>query len=354
MEHRLSAMKDPNSLRAIADTAMLDDMLSVPTPALVEAMRRIEGDFIFLGAAGKMGPTMCRLARRASDAAGISRAITAVSRFSSPDTRADLESHGVATIACDLLDDRALRNLPDAANVVFMAGMKFGATGKAALTWAMNTYLPARVAERYAKSRIAAFSTGNVYGLVPADSGGSREEDTLRPVGEYAMSAVGRERMFEYMSSVHDTPMTIIRLNYACELRYGVLVDIARWVWEGKEIDRAMGYFNVIWQRDANAFTLQSLERASTPPLVLNVTGPEVLSVETAARRFGELMGKEPVLVGQPGAESLLNNASRTFEMFGQPTVSAERLMVWIADWVMRGGDNLNKLTHFEVVNGQF
>jgi nucleoside-diphosphate-sugar epimerase len=235
-----------------------------------------------------------------------------------------------------------------------MTGMKFGASGNAALTWAMNTYLPARVADRYKDSRIAAFSTGNVYGLVQTASGGSHEDDALRPVGEYAMSAVGRERMLEYMSGLHNIPMSIIRLNYACELRYGVLVDLARWVWEGKPISRAMGHFNVIWQRDANAFTLQSLEHATTPPFVLNVTGPEVISVEAAALRFGDLMGKAPVLTGEAGDECLLNDASRSFELFGTPTVSAERLMTWIAEWVMRGGDSLNKLTHFEVVNGQF
>ena len=347
-------MQDPTSITGIADTNALDDHLSQPTPALVDSMRRIEGDIVFLGAAGKMGPTMCRLARRATDEAGVSRRIMAVSRFSEPGARADLETHGIETIACDLLDDAAVRALPDAQNIVYMAGMKFGTSGNAAMTWAMNTYLPARVAERYRHSRIAAFSTGNVYGMTPVTSGGSREGDPLHPVGEYAMSAMGRERMLEYMSATHDTPMTIIRLNYACELRYGVLVDLARWVWEDKEIDRAMGHFNVIWQRDANAFTLQSLEHAVSPPLVLNVTGPEILSVENVAMQFGTLMGKEPILVGTPGTECLLNNASRCFDKFGKPIVSADIMMRWIADWVARGGENLNRLTHFEVVNGQF
>lgn len=342
------------SMNSIPDTTALDDLLSEPTPGVVETMRRIEGDMIFLGAAGKMGPTMCRLARRATDDAGIDRRIIAVSRFSSPDARTELERQGVETIACDLLDDEALHALPEAPNVVYMTGMKFGATGNAATTWAMNTYLPARVAERYRSSRIVAFSTGNVYGMTPVASGGSLEDDELHPVGEYAMSAVGRERMLTYMSITHDIPMAIIRLNYACELRYGVLVDIARWVWEGKEIDRAMGHFNVIWQRDANAFTLQSLEYLATPPAVLNVTGPEILSIDDVAMRFGELMGRLPRLVGEPGNASLLNNATRCSERFGKPSVPADTLMAWIADWVMRGGENLNKETHFEVVNGQF
>lgn len=347
-------MTDPTSMARIDDVNMLDALLSEPTPALVDCMRRLQGDIIFLGAGGKMGPTMCRLARRATDEAGVSRRIIAVSRFSTPGARDEFEQHGVETNACDLLDDAALRALPDVENVVYMTGMKFGTTGRAAMTWAMNTYLPARVAERYKNSRIAAFSTGNVYGMTPVASGGSREDDVLQPVGEYAMSAVGRERMLEYMSTTHGIPMTIIRLNYACELRYGVLVDIARWVWEGKEIDRSMGFFNVIWQRDANAYTLLSLERAATPPLVLNVTGSEILAIEEVAVRFGEMLGKPARLIGQPGDTSLLNNAHRCFDMFGTPTVPVERLMQWIADWVKRGGESLNKETHFEVVNGQF
>lgn len=343
-----------SSIDTVPDTTVLDDLLSEPTPGVVETMRRVEGDLMVLGAAGKMGPTMCRLARRATDAAGVPRRIIAVSRFSTPGAQAALEAQGIETIACDLLDDEALRALPDAPNVIYMTGMKFGATDNAARTWAMNTYLPARAALRYRESRIAAFSSGNVYGMVAVASGGSREGDTLRPVGEYAMTAVGRERMLEYMSVTHRIPMTIIRLNYACELRYGVLVDIARWVWEGAEIDLAMGHFNVIWQRDANAFTLQSLEYAASPPLVLNVTGPEILSIEDVAKRFGALMGKTPRFRGEPGTECLLNNAAGAFERFGKPTIGVDTMIPWIADWVMRGGENLNKLTHFDVVNGQF
>jgi nucleoside-diphosphate-sugar epimerase len=343
--------ENPNT---IPDVDALDQALSAPTPSLIDSMARLDGDMLVLGAAGKMGPSLCRLARRASDEAGMDRTITAVSRFSSPSLRQQLEQHGVRTIACDLLDDSALRDLPDAENVVYMAGMKFGSTGNEGMTWAMNTYLPARVQTHFPQSRIVAFSTGNVYGMAPCGRGGSVETDTLNPLGEYAMSCVGRERMFEYFSGIYDTPVAVIRLNYACELRYGVLVDIARWVWEGRPIDLTMGHFNVIWQRDANAYALMALEHAASPPLVLNVTGEEILAVDAVARQFAQFMGKTPRFKGQPGPACLLSNARKCFAMYGGPPVTSDQMIAWIADWVMRGRETLDKLTHFEVVNGQF
>jgi hypothetical protein len=332
----------------------LDALLSEPNENLIETLRRLEGDMIFLGAGGKMGPTLARMAKRASDTAGKPRRILAVSRFSSSDQAAQFERHGIETIRCDLLDDAAIARLPDAPNVVFMTGMKFGSTGQESTTWAMNAYLPALVCKKFSKSRIAAFSTGNVYGLTSVSSGGSLETDRLDPVGEYAMSAVGRERMFDYFSRQLAIPMALIRLNYACELRYGVLVDLARKVWAGEPIDLSMGYFNIIWQGDANAMALQVFDHLATPPFVINVTGPELLRVRDVCDEFGRLFNKPVSFVGQEASSALLNNAARAFELFGKPRVSAACLMQWIAHWIQRGGPSLGKPTHFESRDGKF
>src|SRR5262249_50585711 len=267
----------------------LEILLSEPTPAVVETLRRLPGDLILLGVAGKMGPTLARMARRASDTAGVLRRVIGVARFSPGGTEA-LQAHGIGTIRCDLLKEEEVARLPDAPNVIFMTGRKFGSSGDEALTWAMNSYLPAVVCRKYRHSRIVAFSTGNVYGLAPVAGGGSREEDALQPVGEYAMSCLGRERLFEYFSRSQGIPLTQLRLNYVCELRYGVLVDLAQRVWAGDTIDLSMGHFNVIWQGDANAMALRALAHAATPPLVLNITGPELLSVGTVCERLGQLL----------------------------------------------------------------
>ena len=317
-------------------------------------LSRVEGDILILGAAGKMGPTLARMARRAADAARLKRRVIAVSRFGSGGARERLEQWGVQTIAADLLDEAQLAALPDAPNVIYMAGMKFGATGQEPLTWAMNTLLPALVAKRYAQSRIVAFSTGNVYGLSPVSRGGSLEGDLLNPAGEYAMSCVGRERMFEHFSRTLGTKVCIYRLNYACEMRYGVLMDLGRKVWEGKPVDLGMGHFNVIWQGDANATALQCLEHAASPPSVVNVTGLETLSTRSICERFGQLMGKSPVFVGEEAGDALLSNASLSQRLFGRPRVDVERMIQWAADWIERGGESLNKPTHFEVRDGKF
>lgn len=332
----------------------LEDRLSEPSPSAIGAMGRLDGDLILLGAGGKMGPSLARMARRAADAAGVRRRILAVSRFSDGTAEANLRAHGVETLRADLLDADQLKQLPDAANVVFMTGMKFGATGQEALTWAMNAYLPGMVCQKYSRSRIVAFSTGNVYGLTPLANGGSLESDVLRPLGDYAMSCVGRERIFEHFSRRLVIPLVLLRLNYAVELRYGVLVDVARRVWAGEPVDLMMGNVNAIWQGDANAVALQAFALATSPPRVLNIAGPELLSVRRIAEQFGRLFEKPVVFTGTEAAEALLSNAQEAHRLFGYPRVSVGQLVQWIAAWVKAGGAHLGKPTHFEVRDGAF
>jgi nucleoside-diphosphate-sugar epimerase len=255
---------------------------------------------------------------------------------------------------CDLLDPGAVARLPDARNVVFMAGMKFGATGNAALTWAMNTTVPAIVARRFCRSRIAAFSTGNIYGLSPIAGGGSRETDPPQPVGEYAMSCLGRERIFEHGSRSDQTPVAIIRLNYACELRYGVLVDLAQRVWRGEPVDLTMGRFNVLWQGDANAWSLLTLAHAASPPFVINITGPETLTVRAVVEDFARRMGRAPLFRGEESDTALLSDARRAGELFGAPRIGTEQMIEWIAEWTMRDRPTFAKPTHFENREGAF
>jgi nucleoside-diphosphate-sugar epimerase len=341
----------PNS---IVDVEQLEELLSLPTPGVIETMRRIESDLLLLGVAGKTGPSLARMARRASDMAGRSRRVIGVSRFSKPGARELLERDGVETIACDLLDRRQLGRLPDALNVLYLAAMKFGATGQEPLTWAMNAFLPGMVAERFAGSRIVSYSTGNVYAMVPVDSGGSRETDPTRPVGDYAMSCLGRERILTHFSLSQGTRMALVRLNYAHEMRYGVMVDLAQQVLAGEPIDVTMGYFNAIWQGDSNAMTLQAFDHVDSPPWVVNVAGPRTLSVRRVAERFGELFGKPVRFVGQESRDALLSNAGRAYDLFGRPRVSEEQLIERIADWLLRGGPTLGKPTHFQTRDGKF
>jgi len=339
---------------SVANTDQLEDLLSKPTGAVVQAISKIAGDLIVLGAGGKMGPTLTRMAKRALDQAHNTARVYAVSRFSASAAVHRLEAEGIEVIRCDLLDEAALDRLPDAENVIYMAGRKFGATGNEGLTWAMNCYLPGRVCQRYRNSRIAAFSTGNVYDFTPVHRGGSLEGDALCPRGDYAMSCLGRERIFQHFSSAFNIPVALIRLNYACELRYGVLVDIAQKVWAEEPVDVTMGYMNVIWQGDANAMALQTLAHAASPPFPLNVAGPETLSVRQAAESFAERMGKEVRIEGEEASNALLSNGQLGHRLFGCPRVHAAQLIVWIADWVMRGGPSLGKPTHFEVRDGKF
>ena len=341
----------PESIRGVEQ---LEELLSEPTDGAVEALKKVEGDIILLGAGGKMGPSLARMVRRAADAAGTERRVIAVSRYSDASLPQQLNDVGIETIAGDLLDEDFIDSLPDVPNVIFMTGAKFGTSGDASLTWAMNVWLPSVVCRKYRNSRITAFSTGNVYPLVPIDSGGSVETDKLEPVGEYANTAVGRERMFSYFCNRHGNPTSLVRLNYAVELRYGVLVDLAKQVLAGTPIDLSMGYANVIWQADANAMTIQSLADASTPAFVVNVSGPEVFSTKDVCERFAELFGTSVEFTGEAAATALLNNGSAGHQRYGKPRVSLDQLQIWIADWLKRDQPTLGKPTHFEVRDGKF
>jgi dTDP-4-dehydrorhamnose reductase len=342
------------SRQSIHDLEELEDLLSEPTEEVIQALTSLEGDIIVLGVGGKMGPTLARMARRASDLANVKRRVIGVSRFRSGKLEAQLQSWGVETLRCDLLDRKALANLPDAANAIYMAGMKFGSTDQESLTWAMNTYLPGLVCERYSQSRIAAFSTGNVYGLVPVAKGGSRETDTPNPVGEYAMSCLGRERIVEHFSRSSRTKVSLLRLNYATEMRYGVLIDIAVRVYADKPVALSMGYLNAIWQGDASAISLQTLIHATSPPNIINIAGPELLSVREVAEQFGKFFKKSVRFEGHESVDALLSNGQKSYALFGRPRVNAEQIVAWIADWISRGGATLERPTHFEERSGRF
>ncbi|HZT80625.1 MAG TPA: NAD-dependent epimerase/dehydratase family protein [Gemmataceae bacterium] len=344
----------PHVPDAVADVEQLEDLLSEPTERAVEAAAGLDGDLMLLGAGGKMGPTLARMARRAADAAGSRRRVLAVSRFSDRGLEERLRAAGVETLRCDLLDPAQLAALPDVPNVLFMTGMKFGSTGQEARTWAMNCLLPGLVCQKFRGSRIVAFSTGNVYGLSPVARGGSAETDPLDPVGEYAQSCVGRERIFEHFSRSLGMPTALLRLNYAVELRYGVLVDLAQRVQAGEPIDLAMGCFNALWQADANAMALCAFAHAASPPFVVNLAGPEVLSVYRVAAEFGRLFGKAATFRGSEAPDALLSNGQLGHRLFGYPRVGPGQMMLWIADWLRRGGPTLGKPTHFEARDGRF
>ena len=332
----------------------LETLLSEPSDAATSAMSRLCGDLIVLGVGGKMGPTLARMARIASDRAGVRRRVIGVARFSDSRLETRLHGWGIETIRCDLLDPAQLDALPDVPNVVFMTGMKFGSTAQEALTWAMNCWLPGTVCRKFRRSRIVVFSTGNVYRLTPVERGGSVETDELAPVGEYAMSCVGRERIFEHFSRVDGIPMAILRLNYAAEVRYGVLVDIAQRVQVGQPVDLTMGYLNAIWQADANAMALAAFDHLDTPPHVINIAGPETLSVRRLANEFGRRFGRGVQFSGSESADALLSNGQVGYRLLGKPQVTADQMVTWIADWLARGGETLGKPTHFEVRDGKF
>jgi nucleoside-diphosphate-sugar epimerase len=332
----------------------LEEFLSRPSEADIAAIARLDGDLLILGAGGKMGPSLARRALRAAEKAGVRKKIIAVARFSESQLRASLASEGIETIAVDLLQPGALSKLPDIPNVIFMAARKFGTSGSADLTWAMNTFLPGLVAERYRASRIVAFSTGNVYPLRHAMDGGAIESTPVAPESEYAQSALGRERMFEYGARQWGTAVTILRLNYAIDLRYGVLLDIGTAVFERRPIDLRMAFVNVIWQGDANSVCLRSFAHCQAPPLILNLTGPETLSVKFIAEEFGRRFSVQPTFISEEMPTALLSNAAKAHQMFGCPAVTPAQMIDWTAAWISSGGLRLNKPTHFDRRDGKF
>lgn len=340
--------------RVPATVMELEDALTVPSEALVRDLAALDGDVLILGGAGKMGPTLAVLAQRALDAAGGGHGVIAVARFSDRAARERLEASGVRTHAVDLLDPAQLATLPDTPNVIYMVGTKFGTAGREPQTWATNAYLPGRVAERYAGARFVVFSSGNVYPLLPVPLGGATEGTAPAPMGEYAQSCLARERLFEFFARKRGTPVTIYRLNYAIDLRYGVLHDIARAVHAGEAVDLAMGNVNVIWQGDANAFALRALTLADVPPTVLNVTGPETISVRWLAEEFGRRFGIAPVFAAAEAPTALLSNATKAFGHFGYPRVTLARMIDWTAAWIGEGGLSLGKPTHFQGRDGKF
>ena len=335
--------------------AELDELLSRPVPALVEMMKRLDGDIAILGVAGKMGVTMAMQAKRAADEAGVSKKIIGVARFSKPAERDKLEKAGVETLKCDLLDREQVNALPPCPNVIFMAGRKFGTQGDEAQTWAMNALAPAYTAEHFKDSRIVFFSTGCVYPLRTAAEGGCTEETAPAPIGEYSQSCLARERIFEYFQAKYGTKMLIFRLNYAIDLRYGVLHDICRSIWEGRPVDNTVGAFNAIWQGDATACALRALELADSPRRILNVTGPETVDTVSAAREMAKILGREVRFTRERSGDlGYLSDPTRMCALFGPPRVSMPELIRLQAQWIASGGVSIGKPTHFEVNNGKF
>lgn len=336
------------------DETALDDLLSEPGEGVGEALAALGGDILLLGAGGKIGPTMARMARRALDQVGSDAQVLAVSRWSEQASRDELESHGVRTIAADLSDTKAYADLPDAAGLFFLAAMKFGTTGNEHRTWWTNAAVPAFVADRWRGVPSMVYSTGNVYGLSPLSGGGSVESDIVRPDGEYAQSCLGRERVFTAAAEQWGTPTTIFRLNYACELRYGVIADIAAKIAAGDEVDVTMPAVNVAWQGDISSWALRSIELASTPPTILNATGPETTPVRSIAERLAARMDKPLHLVGAEEDTALLSNAGACFERYGYPTLPLGTLVDWVGDWVGQGGRQLGKATKFQQRAGAY
>lgn len=332
----------------------LEERLARPGIELIEMMKRLDGDIMILGIGGKMGPTMGRLAVNAIKEAGVSKKVYGVARFSNAEERAKMESWGIETIVCNLLDPESVKQLPQVKNIIFMAGRKFGTQGSEDQTWAMNVLAPAYIGDHFKESRIVAFSTGCVYPLVPVGSCGCTEEVLPEPVGEYSQSCLGRERIFQNCARKNGTEILLYRLNYAIDLRYGVLHDIAENIMNGKPVDNTVGYFNAIWQGDANSYALRCLEHCANPCAIMNITGPETVSVETAALKLGKLLCKEVHFKGTPGNQCYLNNSAKMCDTFGYPSVAMDTMIRWQAEWILNGGISIGKPTHFEVNNGKF
>ena len=338
----------------ISNEQELDEILTRPSQRLIEFFKTLSGDILVLGVAGKMGPSLAILAKRASAEASVTKRVVGAARFSQSHVREQLTAAGIETVACDLLDEQSVQGLPEVENVIYMVGMKFGTSGQEDATWVVNSYLPGRLTQKFKHSRIVLFSTGNVYPLTPVLDGGLREADATGPIGEYAQSALGRERVFQYFCRAQSTPGVIFRLNYAIALRYGVLLDIAQRVHSQQPIDLAMGHANVIWQGDANAIALRALEHAGNPPLVLNATGPEIVSIRRVAERFAESFGIAPKFEGTEAGTALLSNAGLCHRLFGYPEVTLDHMIAWTAHWVKIGGPTLAKPTHFEERSGRY
>ncbi|MEE3372840.1 MAG: NAD-dependent epimerase/dehydratase family protein [Planctomycetota bacterium] len=332
----------------------LEDHLSEPPEAVINELADLDGDMVILGAGGKMGPALAHMAQRAFAAIGNHRKVIAVSRFSRPGVREQLENWGITTHCCDLLQPEDTERLPNAQLVVSMSGFKFGSATQPDYSWATNCLVPANICQRYRESRVVAFSSGNVYGLTSVAQGGSVESDPLDPVGEYSMAALGRERIYEFCSRQWDIPTAILRLNYATELRYGVLVDLAHQVLGNKTIDLTMGHVNVIWLRDANAMTLRAFTHAQSPARTINVAGDEIIRVRDAADIFARRFATSLMVTGTESDQAFLNNATDAYSLLGRPEHSAQQMIEWTASWVARGGENAGKPTHFQVLNGKY
>lgn len=350
-ERKISFSKNYNNMGSIHDVYR---RLLLPSDALVADIASLKGDILILGAGGKMGPALAKLAKQAIDLAGVQKRVIGVSRFSEEGLQKQLNDFGIETYEADLLQDDQLKMLPEAENVLYLAGTKFGTSGKESFTWAMNAYLPGRVAQKYKNSRIVVFSTGNVYPLTPVWMGGADETFAPQPVGEYAQSCLGRERLFQYYSSLYNTPLFIYRLNYANDVSYGVLLEIARSVKEKKAIDLSMGHVNIIWQGDANEIALRAFNHCSVPAKVLNVAGPETVSVRWLAKEFGNLFGETPEFINTEQDTALLSNAAESFRLFGYPKVPLKKMTELVAAWLIEGGKIINKPTHFQERAGQF
>ncbi len=332
------------------DEASLENILSEPSDATIKVVAGLKGNIVVLGAGGKMGPTLAMMLRKASSG----KNIYAVSRFSDREARNRIEQAGITTIEADLMDESQYCKLPHAENVFFLAGMKFGSTGNQPLTWAMNTFVPTLAARHYKNSRIVAFSTGNVYPFLDIAGGGATEETPPEPVGEYAQSCLGRERMFQYFSQLYGTPVALVRLNYANEPRYGIIVDLAVKILNDTPIDLTMGAVNLIWQRDANDYIIRSITLAESPPAILNVAGIENIPIRRLAVQIADVLGKEPKFVSTEGPVALLSNASRCLSAFGGPQTTLDEIISMIARWVASGRKTLNKPTKYDVTDGKF
>ncbi len=341
-------------MKDIATIQELEDRLSEPSQRLIDDIAKIDGDIMILGLGGKMGPTLAKLAKRAIDATGLDKKVIGASRFSNEALFNELTNFGIECIKTDLLDDDSLMRLPNVENIIYMAGNKFGTSGNEHFTWAMNAYLPGRISLKYRNSKIVVFSTGNIYPFLPVDSGGATENVKPSPIGEYAQSCLGRERVFEHFSIKNRTKMLLYRLNYALDLRYGVLLEVAKSVYNQAPINLSMGYANVIWQGDANEYAIRSLLHCESPAKKLNVTGPETISVKWLAEEFGKAFGKDSVFEGQPAETALLNNSTQAYELFGKPFVALNEMIALTVNWVKIGGKEISKPTHFQERKGDF